>query len=56
MIIVLKQNADNIWEMFQPYHEQIVPFRDASYGDCHYECTVNYLFLLIPRFFIVGKV
>lgn len=26
--------------MFQPYHNQLVAFRDASYGDCAYDCTV----------------
>lgn len=45
MIVVLKMPADNVWEVFQPYHSQIIPFRDASYGDCQYECTVSCLFL-----------
>lgn len=41
MIVVLKMNADTVWEeYFSPYHSQIIPFRDASYGDCTYECTI----------------
>lgn len=40
MIIVLKQSAENIWELFKPYHSQLISFRDASYGDCTYECTI----------------
>ena len=41
MMVVLKQSAEVAWETFSPYHNQIVPFRDASYGDeCNYECTV----------------
>lgn len=40
-IIVLKQSADTVWDMLEPYHSQFVPFRDASYGDCTYDCTVS---------------
>ena len=41
MIVVLKMNADTVWEeYFNQYHSQILPFRDASYGDCTYECTI----------------
>jgi hypothetical protein len=43
MVVVLKQSAEVAWEAFAPYHSEIVPFRDASYGDCAYECTVSYL-------------
>lgn len=41
MIIVLRMKAEHVWESFQPYHSQIIAFRDASYGDCTYECTVK---------------
>ena len=41
MIVVLKQSAEVAWEHFSPYQSQIIPFRDASYGDCQYECTVS---------------
>lgn len=40
MLIVLKQSASTVWEHFAPYHSQIIPFRDASYGECTYDCTV----------------
>lgn len=26
--------------MIAPYHTKIVPFRDASMGDCTYECNI----------------
>lgn len=43
MVVVLKMSAETIWEeYFSPYHSQIIPFRDASYGDCTYECTVRH--------------
>lgn len=41
MVVVLKQSAETAWEAFQPYQNRLVPFRDASYGDCNYECTVS---------------
>ena len=40
MVTVLKMNAEDAWDTFQPYHNVIRPFRDASYGDCYYECTI----------------
>jgi len=40
MIIVLKQSAEAAWDAFAPYHTQFKPFRDASYGDCTYPCTI----------------
>lgn len=46
MIAVLKQSAEVVWDIFAPYHSQILPFRDASYGDCTYECSVNHSTLL----------
>lgn len=45
MVVVLKQSAEIAWEAFQPYHNLLVPFRDASYGDCAYECTVSKSYL-----------
>lgn len=41
MVIVLKQSAESIWDIFESYQQQLIPFRDASYGDCTYECTVK---------------
>jgi cell division cycle 14 len=41
MIVVLKMNSETAWDHFSPYHQQIIPFRDASYGECTYECTVT---------------
>jgi hypothetical protein len=46
MVVVLKMSAETVWEeYFHPYHSQIIAFRDASYGDCTYECTVRAIFL-----------
>lgn len=40
MVIVLKQSAEHAWEAFAPYQQQFRPFRDASYGDCTYSCSI----------------
>lgn len=43
MIIVLKVKASAVWDLFEPYHDQLVPFRDASYAlDCSYPCTIEH--------------
>ena len=37
-IVVLKKSSE---EAFKPFsHIKFVPFRDASYGECSYKCTV----------------
>ena len=41
MVIVLKQTAEVAWAQFEPYQRTITPFRDASYGECNYDCTVR---------------
>lgn len=40
MIVVLRMSAEVAWEAFAPYHNTFRPFRDASYGDCTYNCTI----------------
>ena len=40
MIIILRQSAEVAWEAFKPYQQQFRPFRDASYGDCTYSCSI----------------
>jgi cell division cycle 14 len=40
MVVVLKMSAEDAWDTFMPYHNILKPFRDASYGDCYYDCTV----------------
>lgn len=43
MIIILKVKASAVWDLFEPYHDQFVPFRDASYAlDCSYPCTIEH--------------
>ena len=43
MIIVLKVKASAVWELFEPYHNSFVPFRDASYAlECSYPCTIEH--------------
>ena len=41
MMIVLKLKSEHIWQTFTPYHNIFVPFRDASYGDCFYPCSIH---------------
>ena len=50
MIVALKQSAEVTWEQFQPYHRTVAAFRDASYGECTYQCTVNCSFLSLQIF------
>lgn len=40
MIIILKMSADQVWEKFKPYHSLFKPYRDASKGDCFYQCSL----------------
>ena len=40
MIIILKMSADDAWEKFKPYHQLFKHYRDASKGDCFYNCTL----------------
>lgn len=40
MIVIMKMKAEEAFEVFAPYHHMLRPFRDASKGDCFYECTV----------------
>lgn len=38
-VVVLKKNANEAYKPFQ--NISFVPFRDASYGECSYKCTVK---------------
>lgn len=40
MLVILKMKARDAFETFREYHSALKPFRDASKGDCFYECTV----------------
>jgi cell division cycle 14 len=40
MLVVLKMTADEAYERFREYDQVLVPFRDASKGECAYKCTV----------------
>ena len=40
MVVILKMSAEAVWEAFAPYKAQFRPFRDASYDDCTYSCTI----------------
>lgn len=40
MIIHMKLDAQTAWNKFKSYHPHIKAFRDASKGECYYECTV----------------
>ena len=40
MIIHMKMDAQTAWNKFKSYHPHIKAFRDASKGECYYECTV----------------
>jgi cell division cycle 14 len=40
MIIILKLKAEEAYAKFIDYHNTLKPFRDASKGECNYDCTV----------------
>jgi hypothetical protein len=40
MVIVLRTSPQEAYDAFRQYHSQLVPFRDASKGECHYDCTI----------------
>lgn len=42
MIVIQKQTAAYAWDKLAPYHSLFRHYRDASKGDCYYECTVEH--------------
>jgi cell division cycle 14 len=40
MIIILKMNAETAFDKFKPYMPLLKNYRDASKGDCFYNCTL----------------
>lgn len=40
MIIILKMNSEQAYEKFKPYLSLFKHYRDASKGDCFYNCTL----------------
>jgi len=40
MVIVLRTSPQEAYDVFRQYHGHLVPFRDASKGECHYDCTI----------------
>lgn len=40
MIVILKMSASEAYDKFQLYQHCAKPFRDASKGDCYYDCTI----------------
>jgi cell division cycle 14 len=40
MIVILKTSAIEAYDRFKEFHPALKSFRDASKGDCYYECTV----------------
>lgn len=40
MLIVLQRTPEDIWNTFVDYHNEIMPFRDASSGECTYMLNI----------------
>jgi len=40
MVVILKCSAEQANKMFKPYAHLFKPYRDASKGDCIYQCTL----------------
>lgn len=42
MIVQLKLSAAEAWQRLSSYHGLLRTYRDASKGECHYQCTVEH--------------
>ena len=40
MIVILKMTAEQAYQQFKPFHALFKHYRDASKGDCFYNCTL----------------
>ena len=40
MLIILQRSPEDIWDLFSEYHNDFLPFRDASSGECTYKLTI----------------
>ena len=40
MVIILKMSSDEAYDKFKPYHSLLRSYRDASKGECFYNCTL----------------
>jgi hypothetical protein len=40
MVVILKIPSEEAYEKFKPYHSLIRSYRDASKGECFYNCTL----------------
>jgi len=40
MVIILKKSADEAWAKFKDLQPGFKPFRDATFGECTYKCTI----------------
>jgi cell division cycle 14 len=41
LLICKGKTAEEAWSFFDKLEPPFRPFRDAIYGECTYECTVN---------------
>jgi cell division cycle 14 len=41
LIICRGKTAEEAWTFFENVTPKFKPYRDAIYGECSYECTVN---------------
>ena len=44
MIIIAKFSAEKAFKIFKPYHPYFKPYRDASRGNCLYNCSLLHCF------------
>ena len=40
MVTILKLDAEHSFSLFKPYASKMLNYRDASKGECYYECTI----------------
>lgn len=40
MVVILKMRAEDAFAKFKEYENVLKPYRDASKGECYYDCTI----------------
>ncbi len=42
MVVILKMKAESVYQKFEIYDDYFKAYRDASKGDCLYQCSVRF--------------
>lgn len=53
-IVVLKLTSDQVWSKFKLVRPKFIPYRDASFGPCHYKCKIIHVLRGIEYACLIG--